>query len=85
MTDEIEQENASRVLFPAANPRKLLNIELSNGENTDKTRLVINPDASLDYELNRDAGKFLSNGVPQLYTLDAEGCEYATTAKPFWV
>lgn len=82
MTDEIEQENASRVLFPAANPRKLMNIELSNGENTDKTRLVINPDASLDYELNRDAGKFLSNGVPQLYTLDAEGCEYAINERP---
>ena len=82
MTDEIEQENASRALFPAANPRKLMNIELSNGENTDKTRLVINPDASLDYELNRDAGKFLSNGVPQLYTLDAEGCEYAINERP---
>lgn len=82
MTDEIEQENAARALFPADNARKLMNIELSNGENTDKTRLVINPDASLDYELNRDAGKFLSNGVPQLYTLDAEGCEYAINERP---
>ena len=82
MTDEIEQENAARALFPADNARKLMNIELSNGENTDKTRLVINPSASLDYELNRDAGKFLSNGVPQLYTLDAEGCEYAINERP---
>lgn len=82
MTDEIEQENAARALFPADNARKLMNIELSNGENTDKTRLVINPDASLDYELNRDAGKFLSNGVPQLYTLDTEGCEYAINERP---
>lgn len=82
MTDEIEQENAARALFPADNARKLMNIELSNGENTDKTRLVINPSASLDYELNRDAGKFLSNGVPQLYTLDTEGCEYAINERP---
>lgn len=82
MTDEIEQENAARALFPADNARKLMNIELSNGENTDKTRLVINPDASLDYELNRDAGKFLSNGVPQLYTLDIEGNEYAINERP---
>ena len=82
MTDEIEQENAARALFPADNARKLMNIELSNGENTDKTRLVINPNASLDYELNRDAGKFLSNGVPQLYTLDTEGCEYAINERP---
>lgn len=82
MTDEIEQENAARALFPADNARKLMNIELSNGVNTDKTRLVINPSASLDYELNRDAGKFLSNGVPQLYTLDTEGCEYAINERP---
>jgi hypothetical protein len=82
MTKEIEQENAARALFPADNARKLMNIELSNGENTDKTRLVINPSASLNYELNRDAGKFLSNGVPQLYTLDTEGCEYAINERP---
>lgn len=82
MTNVIEQENAARALFPADNARKLMNIELSNGENTDKTRLVINPSASLDYELNRDAGKFLSNGVPQLYTLDTEGCEYAINERP---
>lgn len=82
MTKEIEQENAARAQFTADNPRKVMNIELSDGEDTDKTRLVINPVASNGYELNRDAGKFLSNGVLQLYTLDVEGCEYAINERP---
>ncbi|MBQ6680623.1 MAG: leucine-rich repeat protein [Prevotella sp.] len=82
MTNVIEQENAARGQLTAVNPRKVMNIELSDGDNADKTRLVINSDASNGYELNRDAGKFLSNGVPQLYTIDVEGNEYAINERP---
>ena len=82
MTSVIEQGNTANSMSFADNPRKLMNIEISNGENTDKTRLVINPAASIGYELNCDAGKFLSNSVPQLYTLDEEGCEYSINERP---
>ena len=42
---------------------------------TDRTRVVINPEASMDYEMSRDAAKFMSDDkdVPQLFTLDATG------------
>lgn len=82
MSNVIEQDNVANSMSFADNPRKLMNIEISNGEITDKTRLVINPAASIGYELNCDAGKFLSNGVPQLYTLDEDGCEYAINERP---
>ena len=50
----------------------------------DDTRIVINDRASLDYEMTRDASKFLSlqSGVPQLLTVDAQGNSYAINERP---
>lgn len=52
--------------------RQVFNIELSNGETTDRTRFVLNEDASRDYDLATDAGKFMSPdaSVSQLYTIE---------------
>ena len=52
--------------------RQVFNIELSNGEITDRTRFVLNEDASRDYDLATDAGKFMSPdaSVSQLYTIE---------------
>lgn len=63
--------------------RKLYNITLGNGEFTDRTRVVINEAAKFDYELNRDASKFMSisENVPQLFTVNGN-VKYAINERP---
>ena len=53
-------------------------------EAADETRVVINEEASLDYELDRDAAKFMSFNamVPQIFTLDDEGNYYSINERP---
>ncbi len=53
--------------------RALFNISLSYNGFTDTARVIFNPEASEDYEVNRDASKFLSNNtdIPQVYTFSA--------------
>lgn len=57
--------------------RALFNISLSCNGLTDDTRVVINPEATQDYECNRDASKFFSENpeIPQVYTISS-GEEY---------
>jgi len=52
--------------------RTVFNFTLNDDTYTDRTRVVINPEASMDYEMSRDAAKFMSDDkdVPQLFTLD---------------
>ena len=88
---EISQEeydnryNAPRRVKTKANnvPRKVFNFTLSNADYTDRARLVLNENASADYELNRDAAKMLSTDktVPQLYLSD-NGIRYAINERP---
>ncbi len=68
----------------SATDRRLINLNLSNDKFTDKCRVVINPNASLTYELARDASKFMSSQttVPQLYSLDETGVRYAINERP---
>ena len=70
MTSVIESQNAARADRPRQ--RKLIDVELCDGEQTDKARFVLNPQASLEYETTRDASKFLESGTscPQLYIID---------------
>jgi hypothetical protein len=64
--------------------RFLFNLSISNGEQQDETRVVINNEASLDYEVSCDAAKFVSfeASVPQIYTIDNEGNSYAINERP---
>lgn len=64
--------------------RTVFNFTLEDGTYTDRTRIVINPEASMDYEMSRDAAKFMSDDkdVPQLFTLDATGRYYAINERP---
>lgn len=57
--------------------RALFNISLSCNGLTDDARVVINPEATQDYECNRDASKFFSENpkIPQVYTISS-GEEY---------
>lgn len=82
LTSEVTSQNPARRL--AKRNRQLFDIQVANGELSDKTRLVVNPDAALDYEIGRDASKFFANGsaTPQIYSLDAEGTEYAINERP---
>lgn len=64
--------------------RFLFNLSISSGEQQDETRVVINNDASLDYEISCDAAKFMSfeASVPQICTIDNEGNSYAINERP---
>ena len=64
--------------------RKLYDFVLISDSVADETRVVINSQASLEYELSCDASKFMSPNteVPQLYTLDQEGTLMAINERP---
>ena len=80
MTSVIESQNGARATAPSE--RTLIDIQLCNitdvestesgGGQYDKTRFVLNPEASIDYEMQRDASKFLEVGssCPQIYTIE---------------
>lgn len=77
----VEKSNTTRM---AGMGRSLINLRLSDGTHTDKTRVVITPQASLGYEIQEDAAKFMSPVaiIPQLYTLDATHSQYAINVAP---
>ena len=84
LTSEVTSAGASRQLAPCEKTRWLVDVQISNGEEMDKTRLVVNNAALMDYEQQCDASKFMSydGTVPQIYSLDAEGTEYAINERP---
>lgn len=68
----------------AASSRWLINLILNNDEYADRSRVVINPEAKMGYELTCDAAKWNSSNkeVPQLYSLDDGGRRYAINERP---
>ena len=63
--------------------RLMVNIRISDGQTTDKTRVVFNQQKSKDYEMDCDAAKFMSTEqVPQLYSLDGRQARYAINERP---
>ena len=63
--------------------RQLINLTLTDGTSTDKTRVVFNEKQSLSYEIACDAAKFMSTeSVPQLYSLDQTDTKYAINERP---
>ena len=74
---------ASRRMRRAAGvERRLVNLTLSDGKVTDKTRVVFNARKRETYEVGCDAAKFMAEGVPQLYSLDGQGVKYAINERP---
>lgn len=69
---------------PARSSRFLFDLVISNESESDETRVVINDNASMGYELERDASKFMSidASVPQLFTLDMADNSYAINERP---
>ncbi len=64
-------------------PRSLANFILSDGSNKDRTRIVINEHATMQYEQDKDAAKFFSTDMatPQIYT-NHDGVKYAINERP---
>lgn len=66
------------------NGREVINLQLANDSLSDKTRVVFNEAASIDYELGKDAAKFssMNNNAPSLYSLDAQNQQLAINERP---
>lgn len=81
LTSVIESQNAARIATPSE--RKLIDVVLGNDEMSDKTRFVMNPQASMDYEVSCDASKFMSMdaNVPQIWTIE-NGVQMAINERP---
>ena len=71
----------SRAIDPM---RQLVNLELQGNGTADKTRVVFNDAQKMTYETSCDAAKFLTTGVPQLFSLEPTGEEvkYAINERP---
>ncbi|MBO4561060.1 MAG: leucine-rich repeat domain-containing protein [Bacteroidaceae bacterium] len=67
---------------PISVDRQLVNITIMDKDSvTDRTRIVYNTKASMDYEIGVDASKFHADGVPQIYTLNGTA-KYAINERP---
>ncbi len=68
----------------AINSRSLFNVEIATDSICDMTRVVLNEDASLAYEIVCDATKFMSidANVAQIYTIDNEDNRLSINERP---
>ena len=79
-----EKPSALRSAARQEEGRKVINLLLSNGSLSDKTRIVFNEVASTAYELGKDAAKFSSMNpdAPMLYTLGEGNQQLAINERP---
>lgn len=77
-------ENAKKAMKRQLNPERLLvNLAISDGKNTDKTRVVFNQTKNNKYEMDCDAAKFESTtSAVQLYSIEAQGGKMAINERP---
>ena len=84
-TDRVVRDRSAqaKAYTRSADMRQVFNLTLSDGEMTDRTRFVINPDAACDYEMATDANKFMSSDTraAQLYTIEG-GVQFAINERP---
>ena len=85
-SESINKQNNARTrrIGRGINPERLLiNLTLSDGNHTDKTRVVFNDKKSQAYELDCDAAKFAAiNDAPQFYTIEAKAGNLAINERP---
>ena len=83
-TSSTAQLRSSMLKSASSSSRILINLTLNNENFADKSRIVLNPDAQPDYEIERDAAKFMSTApeVPQLYSIDISNVHYAINERP---
>ena len=68
----------------AHNGRYIINLTLTGDTLSDATRVVINEQAVMGYDLGKDAAKFLSteNNVPQIFSYDDNNVQYSINERP---
>lgn len=85
-SESINKQNNARArrIGRGINPERLLiNLTLSDGNHTDKTRVVFNDKKSQAYELDCDAAKFAAiSDAPQFYTTEAKAGNLAINERP---
>lgn len=85
-SESINKQNNARArrIGRGINPdRLLINLTLSDGNHTDKTRVVFNDKKSQAYELDCDAAKFAAiSDAPQFYTIEAKAGNLAINERP---
>ena len=85
-SESINKQNNARArrIGRGINPERLLiNLALSDGNHTDKTRVVFNDKKSQAYELDCDAAKFAAiSDAPQFYTIEAKAGNLAINERP---
>ena len=81
LTNVINSQNATT---RGSVERKIFDVQIAYGDMTDKTRLVVNPEASMDFEFNCDASKMMSMDidVPQIYSFGQDKIQYAINERP---
>ena len=68
--NEIQQKAKAMATFDVN--RQIINLTLSDGTTTDRTRVVFNPDRMAKYEKDCDAAKFEGSDAAEIYTVEAQ-------------
>lgn len=86
---QLDERKATRAGMPqrakkAHNDRYIINLTLTGDTLSDNTRVVINEQAAMGYDLGKDAAKFLSteNNVPQIFSYDDSNVQYSINERP---
>ncbi len=84
MTSVITDQNNTPSVNTQTPSRFLTDIIVSNETETDRTRVVLNEKATALYDMGCDANKFMAENtnVPQIYTIDKNGTQYAINERP---
>lgn len=80
---EMDVNSPARIKVKENASRRIFNIELRRDSLTDCTRIVLNDEADMKYEMSRDAAKFVSTElyVPQVFTIK-DATRYAINERP---
>ncbi len=78
-----KQAAPARIRKTASNSRQFVKLTLTDGEYTDRTRVIFNTEASSDYEIGVDAVKMMGSPLPvQLFTIGMQGERYSINERP---
>lgn len=67
-----ENQQKAKVMATFDVKRQIINLTLSDGTTTDRTRVVFNPDRMTKYEKDCDAAKFEGSDAAEIYTVEAQ-------------
>ena len=78
-----QETKARRLARGFVTSRMIINLNVSDGSLSDKTRVVFNDKKSRNYEMDCDAAKFMTlTQAPQLYSVEGKGTKFAINERP---